>query len=137
VPFIQILDVCAELLAVAIENGKSVYYAGIFARAGGPINKIGDLKGHSIAFGDINSASSFVFPMAMILGAKLDPILDLGAVRLTGQRTFHRGGMSCVGIEARQWCLLGILEREHRLEPLAKVVVTAEGVRHANIPGRH
>lgn len=75
---------CAELLAVAIENGKSVYYAGIFSRASGGIATIKDLKGKGIAFGDINSASSFVFPMAMILDAKLDPIRDLGAVRLTG-----------------------------------------------------
>jgi phosphonate transport system substrate-binding protein len=75
---------CAELLAVAIENGKSVYYAGIFSRAGGPVAAMNDLKGKRIAFGDINSASSFVFPMAMILDAKLDPMRDLGAIRLTG-----------------------------------------------------
>lgn len=75
---------CAELLAVAIENGQSVYYAGIFARAGGPVAGLADLKGKRVAFGDINSASSFVFPMAMILDAKLDPIRDLGAIRLTG-----------------------------------------------------
>lgn len=75
---------CAELLAVAIENGKSIYYAGIFAKAGGPVASIQDLKGKRVAFGDINSASSFVFPMAMILDAKLDPIRDLAALRLTG-----------------------------------------------------
>ena len=91
---------CAELLAVAIENGKSVYYAGIFARAGGPITKIGDLKGHSIAFGDINSASSFVFPMAMILGAKLDPIRDLGAVRLTGSHANSLAALTQGQVEA-------------------------------------
>lgn len=75
---------CAELLAVAIENGQSIYYAGIFARANGPVASLADLRGRSIAFGDINSASSFVFPMAMILDAKLDPIRDLGRIRLTG-----------------------------------------------------
>ena len=91
---------CAELLAVAIENGKSVYYAGIFARAGGPITKIGDLKGHSIAFGDINSASSFVFPMAMILRAKLDPIRDLGAVRLTGSHANSLAALTQGQVEA-------------------------------------
>jgi len=91
---------CAELLAVAIENGKSVYYAGIFARAGGPIAKIGDLKGHSIAFGDINSASSFVFPMAMILDAKLDPIRDLGAVRLTGSHANSLAALTQGQVEA-------------------------------------
>lgn len=91
---------CAELLAVAIENGKSVYYAGIFARAGGPIANISDLKGRSIAFGDINSASSFVFPMAMILGAKLDPIRDLGAVRLTGSHANSLAALTQGQVEA-------------------------------------
>jgi len=75
---------CAELLAVAVENGKSTYYAGLFARADAPISNLADLKGRSVAFGDINSASSFVFPMAMIMEAKLDPIRDLGTIRLTG-----------------------------------------------------
>jgi phosphonate transport system substrate-binding protein len=75
---------CAELLAVAVENGKSIYYAGIFARADSDIATIADLKGKSVAFGDINSASAFVFPMAMILDAKLDPIRDLRSIRLTG-----------------------------------------------------
>lgn len=75
---------CAELLAVAVEKGQSTYYSGIFARSGSPIAKITDLKGKRVAFGDINSGSSFVFPMAMILQAKLDPVRDLRAVRLTG-----------------------------------------------------
>lgn len=75
---------CAELLAVAIENGKSTYYAGIFARAGGPIAAIGDLKGRRVAFGDINSASSFIFPLAMIRDAGIDPVRDLAALRMAG-----------------------------------------------------
>lgn len=78
---------CAELLAVAVENGKSTYYAGIFTHAKSPIASTADLKGKSIAFGDINSASSFVFPMAMILEAKLDPIRDLKTIRLTGSHS--------------------------------------------------
>lgn len=75
---------CAELLGVAVEKGQSTYYAGIFARRNAPIDKITDLKGKRVAFGDINSGSSFVFPMAMILEAKLDPVRDLAAIRLTG-----------------------------------------------------
>ncbi|MFN3583284.1 phosphate/phosphite/phosphonate ABC transporter substrate-binding protein [Phenylobacterium sp.] len=75
---------CAELLAVAVENGRSDYYAGLFARADSPIAGLKDLKGASVAFGDVNSASSFVFPMAMILEAGLDPVKDLGEIRLAG-----------------------------------------------------
>jgi phosphonate transport system substrate-binding protein len=75
---------CAQLLAVAVEKGQSVYYAGIFAKAGAHIGSLVDLKGKRIAFGDLNSTSSFVFPVAMIMAAHLDPARDFKAVRLTG-----------------------------------------------------
>ncbi len=75
---------CAQLLAVSVEKGQSIYYAGLFAPINSPIASIKDLKGKRVAFGDINSASSFTFQMAMILEAGLDPIKDLAAIRLTG-----------------------------------------------------
>src|SRR3989344_5449696 len=75
---------CAELLAVSVENGRSTYYAGLFARTKGPVRRLSDLKGRRVAFGDLNSASSFIAPMAMLLDARIDPVRDLGAVRLTG-----------------------------------------------------
>lgn len=75
---------CTELLAVGVENGQSIYYAGFFARKDAAIKGVAGLRGKRVAFGDINSASSFVFPMAMIVEAGLDPVRDLGEVRLTG-----------------------------------------------------
>lgn len=78
---------CAELLAVAVEKGRSIYYAGLFARTDSGIRSIKDLKGKKVAFGDINSTSSFVFPMSMILEAGLDPTRDLAGLQLTGSHT--------------------------------------------------
>lgn len=75
---------CADLLAVAVKKGQSVYYAGLFARKDSPIRSIADLRGRSVAFGDVNSTSSFVFPVTMLIGAHIDPVKDLGALRLTG-----------------------------------------------------
>ena len=75
---------CGELLAVAVEEGQSVYYAGIFARADSSLHDLDDLRGKSVAFGDVNSTSSFVYPVAMLLKGGLDPVKDLGALRLTG-----------------------------------------------------
>lgn len=75
---------CAQLLAVAVEKGQSIYYAGVFAKADGPIASLAQLKGKRVAFGDLNSTSSFVFPVAMIMGAHVDPVRDLKAIRLTG-----------------------------------------------------
>lgn len=75
---------CAELLAVAVEKGQSIYYAGLFARVGSPITSVKGLRGKRVAFGDVNSTSSFIYPMAMILDAGLDPVRDLKDVRITG-----------------------------------------------------
>lgn len=75
---------CAELLAVARENGQSIYYAGLFARKDSALRTLADLRGKSVAFGDVNSASSFTYQIAMLLEAGIDPVKDLGALRLTG-----------------------------------------------------
>lgn len=75
---------CAELLAVARENGQSIYYAGLFSRKDSALRNLADLRGKSVAFGDVNSASSFTYQVAMLLEAGIDPVKDLGALRLTG-----------------------------------------------------
>ncbi len=75
---------CAQLLAVGVEKGASVYYAGMFAKANAPIASIKDIKGKRVAFGDVNSASSFTFQIAMLLDAGIDPVKDLRAIRMTG-----------------------------------------------------
>lgn len=75
---------CAELLAVAVEDGQSIYYAGLFARNDSPIQTLADVRGKSVAFGDVNSTSSFIIPITMLMEAGIDPVKDLGALRLTG-----------------------------------------------------
>jgi len=75
---------CAELLAVAVEDGQSIYYAGLFARRDSPIQTLADVRGKSVAFGDVNSTSSFIIPITMLMEAGIDPVKDLGALRLTG-----------------------------------------------------
>ena len=75
---------CAELLAVAVEDGQSIYYAGLFARNDSPIQTLTDVRGKSVAFGDVNSTSSFIIPITMLMEAGIDPVKDLGALRLTG-----------------------------------------------------
>jgi phosphonate transport system substrate-binding protein len=75
---------CAELLAVSIKSGASVYYAGLFVRRDSAIRSIGDLRHKRVAFGDINSTSSFVFPMTMLMDAGVDPAKDLKEIRMAG-----------------------------------------------------
>jgi phosphonate transport system substrate-binding protein len=75
---------CAELLAVDVNKGNSTYFSGIYARKDSGIATVADLAGHSMAFGDANSTSSFVYPVAMIVAAGLDPATDLSVIRMTG-----------------------------------------------------
>ncbi|WP_206292244.1 phosphate/phosphite/phosphonate ABC transporter substrate-binding protein [Humisphaera borealis] len=74
----------AELLAVAVEKGESVYFSGIFVPADSTAKVLGDLKGKSVALGDVNSTSSFYYPIAMLIAAGVDPVKDLGKVYITG-----------------------------------------------------
>lgn len=74
----------AELLAVSVSNGDSVYYAGIFVSKDSPIKTIEDLQGRRVSFGDINSASSFTYQVAMMLEAGIKPAQELGEIHLTG-----------------------------------------------------
>ncbi len=75
---------CAELLALAVRNGDSVYYSGIFAHKDSGINSINDLKGKRMALGDVNSTSSFNVPVAMMLGAGVTPARDAATINLAG-----------------------------------------------------
>jgi phosphonate transport system substrate-binding protein len=83
----------AELLAVSVLDGESVYYAGIFVPRDAPLQTLEDLRGRAVSFGDINSSSSFTYQVAMLLEAGLDPARDLGAIRLTGS---HAASLSAL-----------------------------------------
>lgn len=75
---------CANLLALAVNHGQSVYYSGLFARADARIDRIADIKGKRIALGDVNSTSSFAVPIAMMLQEGVDPARDARAVNIAG-----------------------------------------------------
>ncbi len=75
---------CAELLALAVRNGESVYYSGIFARTDAGINTVKDLKGKKIALGDVNSTSSFNVPVAMMMASGVQPARDAGMISMAG-----------------------------------------------------
>lgn len=75
---------CAQLLAVGVQKGESIYYAGMFANKDAPIDTLSDLKGKRAAFGDVNSASSFTFQIASMLDAGMSPARDLAELQMTG-----------------------------------------------------
>lgn len=75
---------CAELLALAVRGGDSVYYSGIFARKDAGIDSIRDIKGKKLALGDPNSTSSFNVPVAMMLANGVNPARDAASINLAG-----------------------------------------------------
>ena len=88
VTFGQAHELCgAELLALDVKKGKSVYYSGIFTKKGNGIETLKDLKNKIISVGPTSSTSSFNFPMAMIIDAGVDPVNDISKVVVTGSHT--------------------------------------------------
>ena len=77
----------AELLAVEETKGESVYYAGWYHRADSGMTGLADLKGKAVALGDPKSASSFQYPVAMLLAAGIDPARDLGKIIMAGSHS--------------------------------------------------
>lgn len=75
---------CAKLLAVAVHKGASVYHSGIFASTNSSYKSLKDTKGARLALGDVNSTSSFIYPVAMLMDAGVDPARDMGQVVITG-----------------------------------------------------
>lgn len=75
---------CAKLLAVAVHKGETVYYSGLFARADAPYKSAKDTKGARLALGDVNSTSSFLYPVAMLMDAGVNPSRDMKQVVITG-----------------------------------------------------
>ena len=99
----------AELLGVSVLEGQSVYYAGIFVRADSPLQSIEDLAGKRVAVGDLNSGSSFTYPVDMMLRAGLDPARDLAELRIAGSHsaslaalTERRVDAACLSFESFQ-----------------------------------
>jgi len=78
---------CGEFLALDVEKGQSVYYSGIFVARNSNIKTLHDLKGKSVAFGDLLSTAAFNFPVAMLIDAGIDPARDLGKIYMAGSHT--------------------------------------------------
>jgi phosphonate transport system substrate-binding protein len=76
-----------ELLAVEVKNGRSTYYSGIFIHKKNQFKTLKDLKGQTIAFGSQYSTSSFIFPIAMLMEAKIHPANDFANVFVTNSHS--------------------------------------------------
>ena len=60
-----------EPFAAMQKKGKATYRSVVIAHVGSGIEKIADIKGHDMAFGDIASTSSHLIPKSLLLNDKL------------------------------------------------------------------
>ncbi len=76
-----------ELLAIAETGGSFHYYSGLFTRLDSGIEEIGQIRGRSLALTDPSSTSGFVYPMALLLKAGINPARDCSRIILSGSHT--------------------------------------------------
>ena len=60
-----------EPFAAMQKKGKATYRSVVIANAGSGIEKMADIKGHDMAFGDVASTSSHLIPKSMLLNEGL------------------------------------------------------------------
>lgn len=66
----------AELLAVEVRNGESIYFSGIFVHKKHNIQQARQLKNKTLALGNPYSTSSFNYPLAMLIDEGIQPEHD-------------------------------------------------------------
>jgi phosphonate transport system substrate-binding protein len=87
---------CVEPVVVPLEKDGSIFYiAAMVVRKDSGINSIDDMKGHSLAFTDPNSASGYLIP-SVTLRAKGIDLADGKYFSRTGFSGGHEQGMVAV-----------------------------------------
>jgi phosphonate transport system substrate-binding protein len=86
--------------------GRPDYYCAIIVRADSGLNRIEDLKGKTIAFGDIGSTSNMLCPMQLLADYGLDPTRDIEKLhteRNIAHEALKRGDVAAIGINYTSW----------------------------------
>ena len=86
--------------------GRPDYHCAIVVRADSGINTVQDLKGKTIAFGDIGSTSNMLCPMQVLADYGLDPINDIEIVhtsRYIAHEALKAGDVDALGSNAGSW----------------------------------
>ena len=96
--------------------GRPDYHCAIITRADSGINTVADLKGKSIAFGDIGSTSNMLCPMQVLADYGLDPINDISVThtsRNIAHEALKNGDIDALGSNAGSW--LAVRNKEESL----------------------
>ena len=86
--------------------GRPDYHCAIVVRADSGINTVADLKGKTVAFGDIGSTSNMLCPMQVLADYGLDPVNDIEKThtsRNIAHEALKAGDVDALGSNAGSW----------------------------------
>ncbi len=93
--------------------GRPDYHCAIIVRADSGINVPADLKGKTVAFGDIGSTSNMLCPMQVLADHGVDPVNDIDKThtsRNIAHEALKAGDVDAIGSNAGSW--LGVRNKE-------------------------
>lgn len=96
--------------------GRPDYHCAIIVRADSGINVPADLKGKTVAFGDIGSTSNMLCPMQVLADHGVDPINDIEKIhtsRNIAHEALKAGDVDALGSNAGSW--LSVRNKETEL----------------------
>ncbi len=86
--------------------GRPDYHCAIIVRADSGITKMADLKGKSVAFGDIGSTSNMLCPMQLMADYGVNPVSDIEKIHTASNiahESLRNGDIAAIGINATSW----------------------------------
>jgi phosphonate transport system substrate-binding protein len=86
--------------------GRPDYHCAIVVRADSGIDSMDDLKGKTVAFGDIGSTSNMLCPMQLMADYGVDPVNDIERVHTASNiahEALRNGDVAAIGINATSW----------------------------------
>ncbi|MHC0054589.1 PhnD/SsuA/transferrin family substrate-binding protein [Actibacterium sp. D379-3] len=96
--------------------GRPDYHCAIIVRADSGINVPADLKGKSVAFGDIGSTSNMLCPMQLLADYGVDPVNDINKIhtsRNIAHEALKAGDVDAIGSNGGSW--LNVRNKETEL----------------------
>lgn len=96
--------------------GRPDYHCAIVVRADSGINVPADLKGRTVAFGDIGSTSNMLCPMQVLADHGVDPVNDIDKTHTSGNiahEALKAGDVAAIGVNAGTW--LNVRNKETEL----------------------